>query len=343
MMIKFSCPQCGRRFSVDEKLAGKMGHCKHCSHRIKIPAKKVPGDDVAISGRFRLASAEAGLPKASDPVRFNSHSSSSSDGGGVRDVNQPSLGLLPTTNANLQPIQRDMERDEENRAGDSGDYRLAPIEEDRRIFNQMLSRHTHRQAFSATKVYGKVVGNALGMLEGLSQFAFVVTWFFGMMVLFGAAAGQRGWAVTGATVIVVLSIAQIALNFVYLVLMPFQGSPKKALKFFLPPYKKNQRRQVAKAVLRVVAPAVPVLGLVLLFAFVPALDRGNASEQSSFKQRMGAEAGELKREIGNTFRQGTNAAGQRVEDAAGNLPKIDLNDLQSRARQGAEQQKRADP
>ncbi|MCR9294660.1 MAG: zinc-ribbon domain-containing protein [bacterium] len=339
MMIKFSCPQCGTRFSVDEKLAGKVGHCKHCSHRIKVPAKKAPRNDVAISGRFRLASPETGVPKEPSPDRFSKQSSSSSDGRGAQDVNHASLGLLPTTNANLKPIPSDLESDDESGGGDNGDYKLAPIDEDRRIFNQMLSKHTHRQVFSATKVYGKVIGNTLGLLEGLSQFAFVVTWFFGMMVLFGAAAGQRGWAVTGATVIVILSIAQIALNFVYLFLMPFKGSPKKALQFFLPPYKKNQRRQVTKAVLRLLAPAVPVLGLVILFAFVPALDRGNASEQASFKQRVGAEAGELKREIGNTLRQGTNAAGQRVEDAAGNLPKIDLNDLQNRPRQGVEQQK----
>jgi hypothetical protein len=157
-----------------------------------------------------------------------------------------------------------------------------------------------------------------------------------MMVLFGAVTGQRRWAVIGATVIVLLCILQIALNFVYLVLLPFDGSLKKALQFFLPPYKRHQRRQVASAVVAIVTPAIPVLGVILLFSFVPGLSKGVAGEDATIKERIGAEVDVLRQDMKGTLKEGAEAVTEGVEKAKSAAQEIDVDGLKNRARQGAD-------
>lgn len=38
-MIRFSCPECGKRFQVDEVLAGRRTQCKACGGSLFIPGK----------------------------------------------------------------------------------------------------------------------------------------------------------------------------------------------------------------------------------------------------------------------------------------------------------------
>lgn len=45
-MITFSCPNCGKRFSVPDDAAGKAGKCKACDARVQVPAKQ--DDDVVV-------------------------------------------------------------------------------------------------------------------------------------------------------------------------------------------------------------------------------------------------------------------------------------------------------
>ncbi len=45
--IRFACPECGKRFKVDERVAGKKGLCS-CGHRIRIP-DRVPPSSSAVA------------------------------------------------------------------------------------------------------------------------------------------------------------------------------------------------------------------------------------------------------------------------------------------------------
>ncbi|WP_165227003.1 hypothetical protein [Aquisphaera insulae] len=38
MAINFTCSHCGQAFSLDESLAGKHGHCKHCGKEMLVPS-----------------------------------------------------------------------------------------------------------------------------------------------------------------------------------------------------------------------------------------------------------------------------------------------------------------
>src|SRR5262245_39701343 len=37
-MIHFQCPACGAPFEVDDRLAGRVGRCKGCGGRTKVPS-----------------------------------------------------------------------------------------------------------------------------------------------------------------------------------------------------------------------------------------------------------------------------------------------------------------
>ena len=44
MSITFTCPTCSRRFTVDDRLAGKRGKCKSCGEEIWVPAVEASPD-----------------------------------------------------------------------------------------------------------------------------------------------------------------------------------------------------------------------------------------------------------------------------------------------------------
>jgi len=70
MPITFSCEGCGRRYSVDESLAGKRGECKKCGRKVTIPG---PAASAAASASSAKTPAQAGpLPRgrsAASPAR----------------------------------------------------------------------------------------------------------------------------------------------------------------------------------------------------------------------------------------------------------------------------------
>jgi hypothetical protein len=47
MSITFTCPACSRRFTLDDRLAGKRGKCKSCGAEIRVPALEEPPDQYA--------------------------------------------------------------------------------------------------------------------------------------------------------------------------------------------------------------------------------------------------------------------------------------------------------
>jgi hypothetical protein len=45
MSIQFSCPQCGKQYKVDDRLAGKSAPCKQCGQKMRIPAPAAAASD----------------------------------------------------------------------------------------------------------------------------------------------------------------------------------------------------------------------------------------------------------------------------------------------------------
>src|SRR5262245_14462685 len=60
MPIAYSCPHCGKQYSVDEKYAGQSGPCAACGQPITIPLAS-PGQGYAYTPRPATAAAGGGL------------------------------------------------------------------------------------------------------------------------------------------------------------------------------------------------------------------------------------------------------------------------------------------
>jgi hypothetical protein len=77
MPIPFSCPRCGKRYTVDSALAGRKGRCKDCGRSMTIPNVADDGDDTIATEGYDLseplpvaAGAEVGsvfVPAGIDP------------------------------------------------------------------------------------------------------------------------------------------------------------------------------------------------------------------------------------------------------------------------------------
>ena len=125
---------------------------------------------------------------------------------------------------------------------------------------------------------------------------------------------QRGWSVAGAAGVLILGAAQVGFNFFYLVLLPFDHSLGKAFKFFLPPYKKKQKKAVGTAAAAVLLPLVPMLGVVLAFVFVPSLSRGEAGADATLKDRVKSEVKVLRGEFADELDKGVEAVSGAVSE-----------------------------
>ena len=42
MSIQVVCPQCGTQYTVDDSAAGKLGLCKACGIKMRIPGEAAP-------------------------------------------------------------------------------------------------------------------------------------------------------------------------------------------------------------------------------------------------------------------------------------------------------------
>ncbi len=55
MSIAFSCPRCGKRYTVDSALAGRKGRCKDCGRSMSIPNVADDGDDTIATEGYDLS------------------------------------------------------------------------------------------------------------------------------------------------------------------------------------------------------------------------------------------------------------------------------------------------
>jgi hypothetical protein len=75
MSITVVCPGCRKRYAVNEKFAGKAGHCPNCKHPIRVPAPaaKVTTQtpDQAVNGRRSTAEMPILKPIVREPIRLS--------------------------------------------------------------------------------------------------------------------------------------------------------------------------------------------------------------------------------------------------------------------------------
>jgi hypothetical protein len=294
--IEFSCRQCGMHFKVPESFAGKGAHCKKCGQKLQVPRLMAAAASVAATGVFRLGnvepSAQRPSPQTGPPESGMPRRSAATDS--LRLASIPSLD-------NLQPIKPKHERLWED--DDGVEYEL---EKPADAPAPKLPRQYRQQGGGLFWGRGGIAEVALIWLRKLSDYAYLVSLPLLLAMLLAIVFKQRELAVFAAVVVILLNLARFAVDGFVLVTLAFKNSPVEGVLFFIPPftfYYLNKRGRVMKeAFSRFLAPAVPILGVILLFIFVPWLRGSEPAQAESVRERLRSNLGEVRENILNKTR-----------------------------------------
>lgn len=287
MSIAFSCPKCATHFTLSDAAAGKKGRCKQCSHMMTVPAMAVPQPEVVASGMFRL---------------------------GAMASPTSELGLRPiSADFHPAPAGRSRLEDDEDEYGDGGSYEMAAL-------NSAQVKVPRKQVPAVQRIYRKQVQSGLGALRKLSDFAYLLSWPFILLILFGAATGARNLAVMGAAGVTVLSLGRFAIDGFFIVAIHFRKNPIEGVLFFIPPltfyYLYKRWGVIGPAAQRLLLPVGLIAGVILAFTFVPALSSGGTDANTPVGERIKQEFGVLKGDIEGELNRGVDALEKATEGVA---------------------------
>lgn len=249
------------RFQVSEQLAGKTARCKRCGNSLRIPEPRVALSSVAASGLFRLCTVQP------DPVAAGQATSSAS-------AEPASLRLAPIPSLdNAQPIRRTNAGAWEEE-GESTEYKVdwaaelpvkkQPLPSPRRVLRR-----------------GGIAETALLVLQKFSDFGYLISIVFLLVVLLGIILKQRELATIAAIVVVLCNVVRLTLDGFVLATLAFKKGVMPGVLFFIPPftfYFASHSKVLRDALRRFLAPALPIAFLILLFVLVPWLRGVETSE-----------------------------------------------------------------
>jgi hypothetical protein len=258
-MISFSCHQCATRFNVADALAGKKARCKKCGTQLLVPKQPLAAAAVAASGIFRMGAVHS---EQHQPVAHASPSPAP-----AKSEAPSSIRLAPISVAELDALAQREKLWEDD---DGVAYELEkPAYESAEVFVPKPRKSFGDKLWER----GGLLELALVGLRKISDFAYLISVPILLGMLLCIIFKQRELAVAAGAIVILLSLARLALDGFVLFTLAFKNGPLEGLLFFIPPwtfYYLNRRGKVMKeAFSRFLGGAVPVLGVVALAIFVP--------------------------------------------------------------------------
>jgi predicted Zn finger-like uncharacterized protein len=298
-MIHFQCPSCGATFDVDDRLAGKVGRCKACGERMKVPSNGAAAPR-AVAPRPNAVS--VGAAPAAGP-RF----ARSAANGSIRP--QPSIGAGRPTNwldavtsqVALAPISMDNMKVVRSKwaaldqPSVAGPYKMASAPS-----LPALRPARGKAAGPITRAYRQAVGWIEKIFRWLNQSAYLVSVPFLMCMILGLAVGSHSLMVLGATAVVLLNLGRIVAGIANLAVIPFRESPMQGVLFLIPPftffYLAQRWPKVKKPVKRIFGPILTIGIVALAFMAEPWL-KGEGKSAGSIQDQAKAGVKSLKKEV----------------------------------------------
>ncbi len=292
MSIVFYCQNCGSRFDVDDRAAGKSGRCKHCGQKMVVPQA---GTMASLAATPHLAMAAAAAARGK-PVE-------AAAGGGpdwLAQVNSQTA-LAPLTVDRMPAVKRSAPIDDD--LGDSKPYALVEAPRKRRV-----AMATGGPAGEAKIVWRRWLGQIQKLFRWINETGYLVSVPFIMLIFLGAMMHNRPMAHFGAVVVVALNIGRLVSGLANIVVIPFRDSPLQGALFLIPPltffYMSNNWKKFKRPVERVTGPLLTIGLVALAFLFVPSLS-------------------------GKSLKASVKDVGRTIESKAGRLKKADLKSLAS--------------
>lgn len=293
-MIAFSCRRCATRFKVPDGLAGKKARCKKCGQNLQVPQAPAAVASVAATGLFRMGAVQ---PDQAWPQPAPGATQPESKSRG-RSAAPSSVRLAPIPSLDdLKPVDRKRERLWED--DDGVEYELEkPV-------GTPAAKPLHQLPKPRARLFwgrGGIAELLLVTLRKFSDYAYLVSVPFLLLMLLAIILKQRELAVFAAVVVILLNISRLGIDGFVLVTLAFKNGPVHGVLFFIPPftfYYLSKRGKILKEALqRFLSPALPIIGVVLLFIFVPWLRGGDTKPvDASIRDRLRSDLRDVRENI----------------------------------------------
>ncbi len=330
MVISFTCEKCGKHFQVEEHLHGKRGRCSQCGHVMKIPesaggqhAPLRSGEQQADSP-FKLSPPEP-HPGARDPGPTHAADAAGHPTVEARHSVFAVTAPIPGTqrphvnerHAHFELLNDDADLATVGLASPEvarGLQEIAEFEKERRGYKideqgggsqSILGRQNSGPAGWLYTKWRGGVGSVLKLFRWIDTWAYLLSVPFLVLMIFGIVAENRVFVHTGAVVVVLANYGRFWADLLAFFVRPFKDGPFQGLAFLFPPYTiyylVTRWHHMRRIVRRIAMSCIPILGVILIYAFVP---RANPEIQNvkgiGAKLRAGEQ--ELNREITSDFK-----------------------------------------
>ncbi len=351
MLMLFTCEHCGSRIKVDAQMQGRRGRCSHCGQEMRIPRLAEPQPPPVPTAELDRAG-DRSRALAREPARHRSQRGAPSDDGGFRlspPEPRPEVSLAhfqqppiltepehlhrivgaetpsefellsddgpPGSDALASPeVQRGLRELEEFRKDPRG-YQLAE-ELDSRFFGWL--RGSGPAGWFYTQ-WRKGVGLILRALRFITDWAYLISVPFLILMVFGIAIGHRWLIHTGAVVVVLVNIGRFWTDLLALFVRPFKDGPIHGVMFLFPPYGvyyvARNWDKFKPTFQRLGTSCIPIVLVGLAYIYIPTVDPDVQSARTlpEKARRAGEDIVKDAREVGREIKQELQSLKKRAQ------------------------------
>ncbi len=312
MLLTFRCERCGKELHVDDRYSGRKGRCKDCGLVMIIP-RTAAEETTPPREAEKPSSDEPALPPAEEPL-FRLSPPEPSPRAYAReeppDFETPAPQLTHVRHAEVaaprppQPPPADAPGYGIELIDDDGDFRTAmPVSpEIERGLREMaeFARNPHGYSLAdsrsgrgffwfrgvgdsgpASRLYVKwksAITRVLKLLRWIDNWAYLISVPFLVLLVFAIVVSNRALVHLGALVVVLVNYGRFWTDLLALFVRPFKEGPLHGLAFLFPPYGlyylATRWTQVKPTLRRMATSCIPIVLVVLAYAFLPSVNPG---------------------------------------------------------------------
>lgn len=267
MKLSFACESCGTKFSnVAAEMAGRPCRCNKCGHRFRVPGSPAAAPQLVGAGVATSSAASAPKPSLPQPPAGKTPPAAPMVSQRVLQTIQSQIALAPVSTDRLRVLAA-KKHDDDFTVSDRTPYQLA---------EPVPTSNTKKKKFRPAKAVKQTYSNELRKLQKwfryFNELGLELTVPFFVLIPFGYILQKGNWSSFGAIMVLVINLLRLGFGLANILVIPFRESPLQGLLFFVPPwpYLRKHWNKFSKPFGRVVSPVSFILGVVFLYAFMPA-------------------------------------------------------------------------
>lgn len=177
---------------------------------------------------------------------------------------QSQIALAPVSTDRLRAVAA--KKHDDFTLSDRAPYQLA----------EPVPTTTKKKKFRPGKAVKQTYSNELRKLQKwfryFNELGLELTVPFFVLIPFGFILQKGSWSQFGAVMVLLINVLRLGFGVANILVIPFRDSPLQGVLFFLPPwtYARQNWNKFSKPFGRVVSPIAFILGIVFLYAFMPA-------------------------------------------------------------------------